>query len=45
MSIYGETTKQYVYEWICSLRQEYNNDMDFLSDILAILADMYWRTD
>ena len=45
MSLYGETTKQYVYEWICSLRQEYDNDMDFLADILEILADMYRRAD
>lgn len=45
MSLYGETTTQYVYEQICSLRQEYDNDMDFLADILEILADMYWRLD
>lgn len=45
MSVYGETTQQYVYERICSLQQEYDSDMDFLADILEILADMYWRLD
>lgn len=43
MSMYGDTTKQYVYEWLCSLRDEYDSDMDFLADVLAILADGCWR--
>lgn len=40
MSMYGDnSTKEWLYQAIESIRGEYENEMDFIADLAAILAE------
>ena len=44
MSMYGDnSTKEWLYEAIEGIRIEYENEMDFIADLAAILAEYLER--
>ena len=43
MSMYGNTIKELLYTAIESIKDEYENELDFIADLAAILAEYMAR--